>query len=136
MAYSRKRIDPLDLQPRKAIGVNLPFRGPGGLSSTYESKDAIKVNILNYFLTGRNERMLNVDFGAGLRNLLFENATETGLFEVKEVIVERVERIFPRVIINELTLEMDPKTGVIVMHMTYSISETNIQDSLAINFEA
>ena len=136
MAYSRKRIDPLDLQPRKAIGVNLPFRGPGGLSSTYESKDAIKVNILNYFLTGRNERMLNVDFGAGLRNLLFENATETGLFEVKEVIVERVERIFPRVIINKLTLEMDPKTGVIVMHMTYSISETNIQDSLAINFEA
>ena len=136
MAYSRKRIDPLDLQPRKAIGVNLPFRGPGGLSSTYESKDAIKVNILNYFLTGRNERMLNVDFGAGLRNLLFENATETGLSEVKEVIVERVERIFPRVIINELTLEMDPKTGVIVMHMTYSISETNIQDSLAINFEA
>ena len=136
MAYSRRRIDPLDLQPRKAIGVNLPFRGPGGLSSTYESKDAIKVNILNYFLTGRNERMLNVDFGAGLRNLLFENATETGLSEVKEVIVERVERIFPRVIINELTLEMDPKTGVIVMHMTYSISETNIQDSLAINFEA
>lgn len=136
MAYSRKRIDPLDLQPRKAIGVNLPFRGPGGLSSTYESKDAIKVNILNYFLTGKNERMLNVDFGAGLRNLLFENASLTGLSEVKEIIIERVEMIFPRVIIDKLTLEMDPKTGVIVMHMTYSISETNIQDSLAINFEA
>ena len=44
--------------------------------------------------------------------------------------------MFPRVIVNKLTLEMDPKTGVIVMHMTYSISETNIQDSLAINFEA
>jgi phage baseplate assembly protein W len=91
---------------------------------------------LNYFLTGKNERMLNVGFGAGLRNLLFENATEIGLSEVKEVIIERVERIFPRVIINKLTLEVNPKTGVIVMHMTYSISETNIQDSLAINFEA
>lgn len=136
MAYSRKRIDPLDLQPRKAIGVNLPFRGPGGLSSTYESKDAIKVNILNYFLTGRNERMLNVDFGAGLRNLLFENATEIGLSEVRESIIESLGVMFPRVIVNKLTLEMDPKTGVIVMHMTYSISETNIQDSLAINFEA
>lgn len=136
MAYRRKRIDPLDLQPRKAIGVNLPFRGPGGLSSTYESKDAIKVNILNYFLTGKNERMMNVGFGAGLRNLLFENATVLGLSEVKESILEDLGMMFPRVDVSVLTLEMNPKTGVIEMKMRYSISETNIQDSLAINFEA
>ena len=79
MAYNRRKIDPLDLQPRKAVGVALPFSGRAVFNSTYQTKDAIRNNLINFFLTGKNERVFNLNFGAGLRNLLFENITKTGL---------------------------------------------------------
>ena len=48
-----RKIDPLDFQPRKEVGVSLPFSGKAVFNSTYHSKDAIKTNLINYFLTAR-----------------------------------------------------------------------------------
>ena len=62
MAYKVQRISPLDLQPRKAVGVALPFSGKAVFNSTYTTKDAVRNNIINYFLTGKNERVLNLNF--------------------------------------------------------------------------
>ena len=59
MAYKVQRINPLDLQPRKAVGIALPFSGRAVFNSTYTSKDAVRNNIINYFLTGKNERVFN-----------------------------------------------------------------------------
>ena len=73
MAFEAKKINPLDRQPRKAIGVSLPFTGLGVFNSTFTTRDAVKNNLINFFLTGKGERFLNPTFGTGLRNLLFEN---------------------------------------------------------------
>ena len=53
MAFEAKKINPLDLQPRKAIGVSLPFTGLGVFNSTFATKDAIKNNLINFFLTNK-----------------------------------------------------------------------------------
>ena len=53
MAFEVKKIDPLDLQPRKAVGVALPFSGKAVFNSTFETKEAIKANLVNYLLTKR-----------------------------------------------------------------------------------
>ena len=42
MAFEVKRINPLDRQPRKAVGISLPFSGQAVFNSTYTTKDAIK----------------------------------------------------------------------------------------------
>ena len=84
MAFNVKRIDPLDLQPRKAIGVSLPFSGPAVFSSTYLSKDAIKTNLINLLLTGTGERYLNPTLGSGLRSFIFENINEKFLYSFKD----------------------------------------------------
>ena len=63
MAFEVKKIDPLDLQPRKAVGVQLPFSGKSVFNVNYTTEAAIKTNLINYFLTGRGERFLNVNFG-------------------------------------------------------------------------
>ena len=39
---SAKKINPLDRQPRKAVGVDLPFSSPSVFNSTYQTKDALK----------------------------------------------------------------------------------------------
>ena len=71
MAFEVKKIDPIDLEPRKAVGVSLPFSGKAVFNSTFETKEAIKTNLINYFLTGRGERFLNPTFGNKLQTLLF-----------------------------------------------------------------
>ena len=76
MAFDVQQINPLDLQPRKAVGVGLPFSSKSVFNSTYATKDAIKSNLINYFLTEKGERFLNPALGAGLRALLFDQMTE------------------------------------------------------------
>jgi len=135
MAYEVKKINPLDLQPRKAIGVSLPFSGAAVFNSTYESKDAVKYNLVNYFLTGLGERYLNPTFGTPLRNLLFENITEDKIDDIKNVVKQGLDLYFPRVVPSVLEVQATPDNNTVVLLMRYSISDTNIEDELVINFE-
>tara|TARA_B100000497_G_C7536189_1_gene324797 strand:- start:219 stop:629 length:411 start_codon:yes stop_codon:yes gene_type:complete len=135
MAYNRRKIDPLDLQPRKAVGVALPFSGRAVFNSTYQTKDAIRNNLINFFLTGKNERVFNLNFGAGLRNLLFENITQDRIDEIRELILENLQLYFPRVIVRNLTLDSALDQNLVQFQLRYAVSETNIEDEVAINFE-
>tara|TARA_R110000803_G_scaffold107720_2_gene175873 strand:+ start:243 stop:653 length:411 start_codon:yes stop_codon:yes gene_type:complete len=135
MAFNTRRIDPLDLQPRKAIGVSLPFSGTAVFNSTYQTKDAIKTNIINYFLTGVKERYLNPTFGTPLRNQVFENITEDSISEIKEVVRQGLYLYFPRVVPTLMEVEGTPDTNTLSFFMRYSIADTNIEDELLINFE-
>lgn len=135
MAFNVRRINPLDLQPRKAVGVALPFQGRAVFNSTFTTKDATKSNLINFFLTGKNERVLNVDFGAGLRNFLFENITQEMIIETRETIVDSLSRYFPQVIVNNIELKSQPDQQLVTFSLKYSIKETNITDEVVINFE-
>ena len=135
MAFNVRRINPLDLQPRKAIGVALPFQGRAVFNSTYTSKDATKANLINFFLTGKNERVFNTDFGAGLRNELFENITPEKIEQLRLNITENLKLYFPRVIVKRLELTATPDQNIINFALNYSVAQTNIQDELSINFQ-
>jgi len=135
MAFNVKRIDPLDLQPRKAIGVSLPFSGKAVFNSTYQSKDAIKANLINLLLTGTGERYLNPTLGAGLRGYLFENITEASLRRVKSEVISIVELYFPRILLREVEVTSDPDTNSIIFYIRYQVSETDIEDEISINIE-
>ena len=51
MAYNVEQIEPIDFLPDVAVGINLPFTGNAVFNSTFLTKDAIKANLINYFLT-------------------------------------------------------------------------------------
>ena len=135
MAYKVQRINPLDLQPRKAVGVALPLSGRAVFNSTYTSKDAIKSNLINFFLTGKNERVLKVDFGAGLRNFLFEQLTEDLIDTTRESIIQALNVYFPQVVVTKLELIAYPDQNLVNFSLNYSVRETNILDEITINFE-
>ncbi len=135
MAYNVQRINPLDLQPRKAVGVALPFQGRAVFNSTYTTKDATKANLVNFFLTAQYERVFNVNFGAGLRNLLFEQITEDSVATVRSTIQVGLENYFPQVIVNSIKLTPLPDSNTISFELKYSVRETNITDEITINFE-
>jgi phage baseplate assembly protein W len=135
MAYNVQRINPLDLQPRKAVGVALPFQGRAVFNSTYTTKDATKANLVNFFLTAQYERVFNINFGAGLRNLLFEQITQESLQNIQATIERGLEAFFPQVTVNSMQLTPLPDSNTVSFELKYSVRETNITDELVINFE-
>lgn len=135
MAFNLRRINPLDLQPRKAVGVALPFQGRAVFNSTFTTKDATKSNLINFFLTGKNERVFNVDFGAGLRNLLFEQITDTSIEKVSEQVKTGLSKYFPTVVVDQMLLTPVPGSNTVNFSLKYSIRDTNIEDLITINFE-
>tara|TARA_R100000657_G_C4588645_1_gene48280 strand:+ start:126 stop:536 length:411 start_codon:yes stop_codon:yes gene_type:complete len=134
MAFEIKKINPLDLKPSKGVGVSLPFSGRAVFNTTFETKDAIKANLINYFLTGKNERYFNPSFGAGLRNLLFTNIDESALDQIRTNILDDLDRFFPRVQVTSLELIPEADQNLIVFSMRYAIADSNISDEVVINF--
>ena len=135
MAFQVQRINPLDLQPRKAVGVGLPFSSPSVFNSTYTTKDALKANLINYFLTERGERFLNPTLGAGLRALLFDQMTEDKKEQINYVVRQGISDWFPSVVIQNLETAYSQDTNTVTVLLSYSVLQTNIQDQLVINFE-
>jgi len=135
MAFEVRKIDPLDLQPRKAIGVNLPFSGKAVFNSNYQSKDAIKTNLINYFLTGKNERYMNPKFGNSLQPLLFDQMTESKLIEIKTIVMQDLAEYFPRVEAKNLDVIGIPDTNTVQFSLIYGIRDTGIEDEVILNFE-
>ena len=130
MAFEVKKINPLDLQPRKAVGIELPFSAKSAFSSNFQTKDSIKNNLINYFLTGRGERYLNPLFGFGLRNELFENITKDKIDALDARAREAIEIYFPRVIPKEIKLVANEDRNTIGFYLSYSIAETGINGDL------
>jgi phage baseplate assembly protein W len=134
MAFNARKIYPLDTKPSVAVGIGIPFNGPAVFNSTYLTKDAIKSNLINYFLTDRYERYLNNNFGANLKAFIFEQITNDNTSLLKEDIQAKINEYFTN--INVVSLEIDslPDTNEITIKLTYNSPNTNISDKIEITF--
>ena len=134
MAYTIVNINPLDLQPSKGVGIKVPFDGPTGLNITYTTKEAVKSNILNFFLTGKRERIMNPNFGAGIREQLFEQITNNTAENLEDIITFGLNDYFPQIQLTNLNVNASPDQNLIQIYFSYSIKNTNMQDEIIINF--
>ena len=135
MAFEVKKIPAIDLQPRKAVGVALPFSGKAVFNQTFETKEALKTNLINYFLTSRGERYLNPNFGNILQNLLFENLTRDKVRQIDELVRNDLQLYFPKVEPVEISTIGNPDTNTVSFSLSYRSRDTEIEDELTINFE-
>jgi phage baseplate assembly protein W len=135
MAFNVQQINPLDLQPSVGIGVKLPFTSDQVFTTTYTTQDATKTNLINYLLTGRLERYLNPQLGAGLRALLFDQMTQDKSFEIESTIRSGIATWFPNIEIQQLITQSQQDSNTFTVFMRYAVVMTNIQDEILINFE-
>lgn len=135
MAYGAKKIFPIDKKPRVAIGVSIPFNQPGVFGQTYITKDSIKTNLINYFLTNRNERYLNPNLGGNLRTFIFEQITTGNIDFLKEDIQSQISTFFPSVIVISLEILQNPDSNSIIVELYYNIANTGINDNLQLEFQ-
>lgn len=108
MAYEIK-INPLDLQPDVAIGIDLPMdNGTGaGFKQTYTTLDQAVANAKNLLFTNKGERIMQPTFGTDIRKTLFENITEETLADLENNIRTSFATWLPYIFINELTITED-----------------------------
>jgi phage baseplate assembly protein W len=135
MAFQVKKIHPLDLQSRKAVGVSLPFSAENVFTSTYTTQEALKSNLINFILTDQGERVLNPDFGINLRKYLFEQYSQDAIEQIEYTIRKGLSDWFPEVVLNKLLVVENTDNHTISVSLKYSVPNTNITDNLLINFQ-
>jgi phage baseplate assembly protein W len=135
MAYQVRNINPLDLQPSTGIGVAIPFSAKSVFTTVYTTQEQLKYNIINYLLTGRKERVFVPNFGAGIRDLLFENITQDSLQNIEITVRSGIEINFPNINITQLFINTDVDKHTININFSYEIVNTGIQDEININFQ-
>lgn len=134
MAFGSKQIFPNDLKPRVAIGVDIPFNAPGVFRSNYQTKDAIKANLLNIFLTNRGERIGNPGFGIGLRDFIFEQISSQNLEGLEESIQSQISNYIPDINVVSLDITVNEDQNEINLSLSYALPSTNIEDKIELTF--
>jgi phage baseplate assembly protein W len=134
MPFSPQQIAPIDFQPSVAVGVNLPFSGPAVFISNYQTKDAVKNNLINFFLTNSGERFMNPLFGGGLKSFIFEQINADNLNFLREDINDKISLYFPNIIVNDLIVTGQPDTNQITISLTYTVLNTGISDNITFEF--
>ena len=134
MAFDAQQIFPIDFNKSAAVGVDIPFNAPGVFRPNYTTAAAIKNNLINYFLTEPGERPLNPSFGGGLRVFIFQQITTNNLDFLEERISNDLGTFFPNVAIGNLEILKQEDTNTITVSLTYSVVNTNISDTLEIDF--
>ena len=135
MAVGAVRKFPNDTRQRVGIGVGIPFSSGGVFTPNYTTKEAIKNNIINYFLTNPGERPANPLFGGGLRNFIFEQISFENLDFLKEDINTKLQQFFPDVVINEVEVIGNEDQNEVVVNLQYTVSNTGIEDELNLSFQ-
>ena len=134
MAFNARQISPIDFNKSAAVGVNLPFSANGVFQPNYTTKEAIKNNLINFFLTNPGDRPLNPLFGGGLRNFLFEQITDGSLDFLKEEIQRKINENFQSINVISLEVSKSEDTNEVKMSLTYNIINRGTTDTLEIEF--
>lgn len=134
MAFGARKIFPIDFKPGTAVGVALPFNAPAVFYSTYTTKDAIRTNLINFFLTNQNERYLNPNFGGNLRAFIFQQITNGNTQGLKADIQSQLKIYFPNVNVDSLDIDFITDENQITVSLIYNIINTGISDNINITF--
>ena len=79
------------------LGFSFPMSGNSVFNPTYTTRDVVRANLINWLLTNKGERVFRPNFGANLRELIFEGITEGSNSILEERITNTIAEEFPMV---------------------------------------
>ena len=123
---------PIDTEARRAVGFSFPLNGNAVFVPTYQTRDQIKANLVNYLLTNKGERVFNPNFGGDLRNLLFENILDATVEDLRGRIQNDINSFFPEVQVKQVIFDNIPDSNTINFTLTYQIVLFGIEESVNI----
>jgi phage baseplate assembly protein W len=134
MAFNPQQISPIDFNKSAAVGIDLPFNGNAVFKSNFQTKDATKNNLINFFLTNPGDRYLNPTFGGGLREFIFEQLSNDNITFLQSDIEQKIQQFFPNIIVTSLNIFENADFNSINIELKYEVNNTNITDIINIEF--
>ena len=132
MAQIIANKNPIDSQPRRAVGFGFPLNGNAVFVPTYQTRDQIKANLVNFLLTNKGERVFNPNFGADLRSTLFEQLENSTLEELSSQIQEYIGVQFPTIAVEEIAFTPQEDKNTLFFTLTYTVVLLGFRDEVNI----
>mgnify|MGYP001309816894 CR=1 FL=1 len=133
------KINPIDLpqNDKVAVGVTFPFDGEAVFNSSYTTKEQVKSNLINLLLTSPGERLMNPDFGVGIRDLLFEQVIDKETVLIK--ITDGAQLYIPEIDIEDVFIkrennETTPELHIVQISIYYKVLADRSTDAILLNF--
>lgn len=131
MAYTRT------LAPRLPLSIDSTF----GYDMLETIRQTVQQNLKCLVLTARGERVMDPEFGVGIKKYLFENQGVETKAEIKVNIRQQVAKYLPYVDIKEANIfygsevSEDANLNRINVSITYIVQSVGIEDVLNLVFE-
>ena len=108
------------------INIDFPFRDSDEgfyfkLNDTNNA--AIKSDLLHLLLTNKGERLYMPDFGSDLKKYIFEPNDKITHDEIKNNLNETINRYIPNLIIDSIIFEQDEIQELIIVKLSYTVTE-------------
>jgi|TARA_R110001599_G_scaffold52571_1_gene146823 hypothetical protein len=116
-----------------ALGVSLPINSSDsdGFMMLYGIKETMRQNLIMLLLTNPGERVMEPDFGVGIKAYLFTNKTENYRSTITAKINQQVKRYMPAILVSSVDFaELAQDRNSISMRITYAIPGMGIKDLL------
>ncbi len=115
-----------------SIGVKIPlaYSTVSGFDSLLTIKETYKQNFKMLLLTDPGERIMDPDFGVGMRTYLFSNYHENVEESIKRKIMEQVSSYMPAIQILNISFATDPDSGRLFTNIHYAIPDIGTRDLL------
>jgi phage baseplate assembly protein W len=123
------------ITPKLPLNIN-SFDGHYGLIRSY--KELVKQNFKNLLLTSPGERMMDTDFGVGVRNYLFELDNPNIRADLSARVTNQVAKHLPFIEIVDFSYDSqftNPKAGdnTLYLRIEYYIIPLGLSDNIELN---
>ncbi len=126
------------------IGPQLPLarsREHGIYTLITSYKDEVKQNFKNLLLTSPGERMMDPQFGVGIRRFLFEPRVHM-IPEIRQKIEQQVNKYMPFLVIRAIDFDTGhhdtqllEDSNVLSVRITYDVPNINLQATIILQSE-
>jgi phage baseplate assembly protein W len=114
-----------------SIAVRLPLSldDTDGFGMLKRIREVIKQNLKMLILTEPGERIMDPQFGVGMKRFLFENFSDSVYSQIDSRIREQVRIYMPDVSIRQINFYLiDPDSNSVAFRMEYSIPSIAASD--------
>jgi phage baseplate assembly protein W len=109
----------------------------GAYALTQTLKEVVKQNFINLMLTSPGERIMDINFGVGLRNYLFEQDTSQLKSKIAADVRNQTRKYMPFISLDTINFNKSQVSDgyddqILNISIYYSVSSMNILDSISI----
>lgn len=125
-------INPIDIKPKKALGLRLPFASVGSpFVLNYTTKDQVKSNLINLLLTTPGERYNEPTFGVGIYSKLFEQSINEEI--LKDLIRKQTNIFIPEIEVANINVSQNEHD--ITLEVVFKLLANNKMDLITLTLK-